>query len=167
MFSTHQQEAFSRAFVAEVASAAGVKVQAGATPDDDSIDLTLGTAGGGGRIRSPKLDVQVKCTGAPVPAGDLRFPLKLKNYDDLRPPREAFQSPRILVVVLVPTDADRWIEHAHDETILRHAAFWTSLHGAPAVDNQNSVTVTLPAANRFTTDTLKSMFRRLGEGEGP
>lgn len=86
MYITHQQEEFSRAFVHAVASAAGFKVQPGATPDDDSVDLSISARGPFGRVRSPKVDVQAKCWMVePGEAESLSYPLKTKNYDDLRP----------------------------------------------------------------------------------
>ncbi|GMV38308.1 MAG: hypothetical protein AMXMBFR64_00240 [Myxococcales bacterium] len=97
MFLAHQQEEFSRACVHAVASAVGFKVQAGASPDDDSVDLTISDRGLRGAVRSPKIDVQLKCLMGGVRGADLPYPLKRKNYDDRCPPRVDFQVPRVLV----------------------------------------------------------------------
>lgn len=167
MHITQQQEEFSRAFVHAVASAAGLKVQAGATPDDDSVDLTVSSRGPMGTLRSPRLDVQLKCTMADAPEGDLTFPLKRKNYDDLRGPIVQFQVPRILVVVFVPEDVGQWVSDASDSLILRHTARWACLHGKPATSNTATVSVVLTGAQRFTVRELTAMMARVGRGESP
>lgn len=81
---SNQKEQFSAAYVRAIASAAGYAVSRPEV-DDDSVDRTLSARGGNGSLRSPKLDIQLKCTarrysGHPL----LRFPLRRKNYDDLR-----------------------------------------------------------------------------------
>lgn len=75
-----QKEQFSIAYVRAVASVAAAKVSR-VEVDDDSVDVTLERSGG----CAPRLDLQLKCTGVDDhPAGVVTFPLKLKNYDDLR-----------------------------------------------------------------------------------
>ncbi|WP_082429524.1 DUF4365 domain-containing protein [Pseudanabaena sp. 'Roaring Creek'] len=53
-------------------------------PDDDSIDWTLSTrVTGSVLVRSPKIDIQLKCTATDcLHADHLSFPLKRKNYDE-------------------------------------------------------------------------------------
>ncbi len=148
-----QKEQFSIAFVRAVAAVAGVKVLR-TEVDDDSIDIGLERAGG----CAPKLDLQLKCTADPLPTGgDISFPLKLKNYDDLR---RATVAPRWLVTLFVPTDCADWLTVANPptEVVLRRCAWWTSLDGLPDVDNTSSVTVELPRGNLFTPEALKSKF---------
>lgn len=65
---SHQQEAFSRAYVRAVAAAAGFRVQDGPEPDDDSIDITISARGPGSTLRSPKVDLQLKCRLGPLTA---------------------------------------------------------------------------------------------------
>ncbi|TMQ03029.1 MAG: DUF4365 domain-containing protein [Deltaproteobacteria bacterium] len=67
----HQQEEFSRAFIYAISAAAGLKFNHAATPDDDSVDVTISTRGLRGTTRSPRLDIQTKCqmseaTGDPI-----------------------------------------------------------------------------------------------------
>ena len=145
-----QKEQFSIAYLRAVAAVAGVKVLR-TDVDDDSVDIGLERAGG----CAPKLDIQLKCTAEPLPdSGDISFPLKLKNYNDLRRPTVA---PRWLVTLFVPTNCSEWltIGTPPNEILLRRCAWWTSLAGQPVVDNTSSVTVRLPRANLFTPDALK------------
>jgi hypothetical protein len=167
MHITHRQEEFSRAFVQAIASAAGFKTQPGATPDDDSVDLTISARGPHGGVRSPKVDVQLKCVMGLVPADHLSYPLKLKNYQDLSPPAAEFQVPRILVVVVVPHAVDDWASHTPESLVLRHQAYWQCLHGMPATLNTATVTVAIPVTNAFTAQTLTDMMNRVGQGGQP
>lgn len=78
-----QKQQFSFAFLRAVSAVAGLAISRSDT-DDDSIDATLAVRGGAGTIKSPKLDLQLKCTAMSPPAGDaFNFVLKRKNYDDL------------------------------------------------------------------------------------
>jgi hypothetical protein len=164
---THRQEEFSRAYVHAIASAAGLKVQPGATPDDDSVDLTISARGPRGLVRSPRVDVQLKCWIGQVEGDALSYALKLKNYEDLRPPMAEFQVPRILVLVAVPQDPGEWATHTSDSLILRYRAYWTCLHGEPETANTTVVTVKIPAANELTTAWLSAMMARVGQGGRP
>jgi hypothetical protein len=102
-----QGQRFSFAYVRAVASVAGYGVNESET-DDDSVDLTIAQRGGGGTVRSPKLDLQVKHKRTVAPLADLiPYPLPVKNYQELR--GNDFQVPRILVVVLVPDNVSTWL----------------------------------------------------------
>ena len=105
-----QKEHFSYAYARAVAATAAVSV---ATPevDDDSVDLILSQKATGTAFRSPRLEVQVKCAeegAVTVSATHIHFPLKLKNYDELRP--DDVLVPRILLVVLVPATLGQWLK---------------------------------------------------------
>lgn len=115
LHSTHQMEQFSRAYVHAVASAAGFNVFPPSEIDDDSVDVTIADKGPRGTIRSPRLDVQLKCTqGEPTFVDPLPFELKkLKNYDDLR--HSDYMVPRILVDLYVPDDVTTWVAHSEQE----------------------------------------------------
>ena len=143
----NQKEQFSAAYAQAVASVVGLKVSK-CEVDDDSIDITFERTGG----LAERVDIQLKCTAEPLPAkGDLKFPLKLKNYEDLARPTIM---PRILVVLFVPEDCENWMEISPERAILKHAAWWLSLEGAADTDNGTSVTLTIPRTNLFTPDVL-------------
>lgn len=76
MHITHRQEAFSLAYVRAVAATAGFRVQDGTQPDDDSVDLTIAARGPGGTVRSPKVDLQLKCQLG-LPADEPTWPYDL------------------------------------------------------------------------------------------
>ena len=135
MHVTHQQEEFSRAYIYAVAAAAGMKFSPAAAPDDDSVDVMIS------------------------------FPLKAKNYEDLR--HTDYQTPRILVVVFVPEQVRDWTAHTEQALVLRYCAYWWSLGGLPASSNQRSTTVHLPRTNLFNVAGLEALMDRIGGGASP
>lgn len=160
-----QKEQFSFAYVRAVAAAAQVSVSE-PTVDDDSIDLILQQRTGGGRVRSPRVEAQVKCTAAkPVQPAHIAYPLKLKNYDELRPTNVLV--PRILIVVLVPDDVADWLNHSEPELAMRRCGYWMSLRGEPATTNSTNVTVHVPRAHQFTVAGLQNMMQRISNQQNP
>ena len=159
-----QKEEFSRAYVRAVAAVAGF-AWSQPSVDDDSIDLTLAAKGGNGTFRSPKLDLQLKCHAALMPLDShMSYPLKLKNYNELR---DIFLVPRILVVVLVPDKVVDWLNHSEAELQLRRSGYWVNLRGLPASANTTTVTVQIPRHQLFTPDELRQIMQRIGAGGSP
>jgi Domain of unknown function (DUF4365) len=99
-----QKQQLSVAYVHTVAAHAGYTCQVEIV-DDDSVDVVIGATGyvhHQAVLRSPRLAVQLKATSTLQPrAKYLAFPLKRKNYQDLR---ERNHIPRILLVLLLPDD---------------------------------------------------------------
>jgi hypothetical protein len=153
------QEQVSKAFILAMASLAGCSV-AEPKPDDDSIDWTLSC-----RLapRRPKLDLQVKSTNDGTGTeGAIHYPLKRKNYDELI--LADLLTPRLLVLVVVPPDPLAWLTASPEALVLRHCAYWVSLRGLPATDNETSVTVQVPRANLFDVSALMGLMQMLNEG---
>jgi hypothetical protein len=160
-----QKQQFSFAYARAVAAAAKVAVNEPSV-DDDSVDLSFRKRGGGGTVRSPQLDAQLKCTeSANIHPGHIAYPLKLKNYDELRPTN--LLVPRILIVVTVPDDLTDWLKHSEDELAMRKCGYWLSLRGMAATTNQTNVTVHLPRANVFSVAQLIQMMQRIGNRQDP
>lgn len=158
-------EQLSKAYVQAVAAAAACKFDVPSI-DDDSIDVTLSKRTRGTLIMSPKLDLQLKSTGIDCRREhDIAFPLRIKNYDDLR--AENVAVPRILVVILVPVDTGDWTRLSEQELTLKHCAYWCSLRGAPTVPNETSRTIPIPRTQLFDRDTLDGIFGRLANGDLP
>ncbi len=160
-----QKEQFSIAYVGAVVATAGYS-SSSPNVDDDSVDLCVAARGGRGSIRSPRLDLQLKCTSRHTPAnGELRFPLKTKNYDDLR--HDDLHVPRLLVVVVVPDDITKWIHQTEEEMALRRCGFWKSLCGEPERPNKSAVTVTIPTSQVFSPEALAATMEQIARGERP
>jgi hypothetical protein len=165
MDQNEQKQQFSVAVVRAVAAVCGL---AYATPDtdDDSIDATIARRGGGGSVRSPKLDLQLKCTSAhDMIGGELSYPVPVKNYDELR--ATDLMVPRILVMVLVPTAVEEWMTCSPASLVLRKCAYWTSLRGLPDTGNTHTVNVQVPGSQPFDPAQLSAIFARLSANELP
>jgi hypothetical protein len=162
---TQQKEQFSLAYLRAVAAVAGYALYRPEV-DDDSVDWGLAARGDAGTTRRPRLEVQLKCTARDVmDAEHVRFPLKRKNYHDLR--HDDLLVPRILVVVLVPPGVADWIRQTEEELAMRHAGYWVSLRGRPDLPNEETVTVQLPRAQRLTPVALQQIMKRINDGGTP
>jgi hypothetical protein len=157
-----QKEQFSIAYVQAVVAVAGFNIYR-VDVDEDSIDLGVAATGAKNFPRSPKLDLQLKCTAGDVLQDDaVHFPLKIKNYDDLR---ANSLTPHLLVVVLVPEDVLQWLQHSEEELIMRRCGYWMSLRNAADIDNETSVTVRLPREQAFTPEVLRQIMHKINDGE--
>lgn len=159
MTEEQQKEQFSIAYVRAVAAVASVNVYRPEV-DDDSIDIGFCTRMVGNRTQRPQIEAQLKCTSQIAVGGsEFRFPLKIKNYNDLR-----IESivPRILILLTVPDSVAEWTEQTAEQLVLRKAAFWTSLVGLPETANSASVTVSVPKLQLFDATALRQL---LGLGE--
>lgn len=160
-----QKEEFSNAFIQAVAATAGFGL---ARPwvDDDSVDWSIAQAGGSGTVRSPRLDLQLKSSSSVQIRDDvIPFPLKIKNYEDLRATNCLV--PRILVVVLLPKEVDDWLELSDEQLVMRHCAYWMSLCGMEEVENESRVTVKVPIEQKFDTQSLSTIMELISKGERP
>ncbi|HAA30403.1 MAG TPA: hypothetical protein DCE56_25340 [Cyanobacteria bacterium UBA8553] len=160
-----QKEEFSYAYIYAVASAVGYSFQRATTPlDQVGVDVTITAVPETPQSkRLTLLDLQVKCTSRDVLTDDeIRYPLPIKNYEELR--YEEHSVPRILVLVVVPDNSDEWLYQSQAKLCLKHCGYWISLRGQPATQNQETVTVYLPRKNMFTVDALKSMMQRIKTG---
>lgn len=162
---SQRKEQFSNAYLQALSSVAGFSPQPPGV-DDDSIDWTVAARGGNGTVRSPRLDLQLKCKAASIPNRDhISYALKLKNYDDLRP--ENVLVPRILVVVFVPDEIESWLEQSEERLSMKRCGYWVSLRGMEGVQNRHTVTVRLPRSNLFTVSALESIMQRISNRESP
>ena len=157
--STDEEEALSRVYVQAVAARAGY-VTSNCDLDRDGVDLRVHA---GGDMR-PALDLQLKATINLREASDgfLRFPLKQRNYDLLRIDT---QTPRLLVLLDLPTEWDHWMTITEQELILRRCAFWLSLAGCEEKPNRSSITVQIPPENRFDVNTLRALMELSRRGK--
>lgn len=162
---SQRMEQFSVAYVRAVAATAGYSTYI-PEPDDDSVDLGLAARGGGGTTRSPRLEMQLKCTYCGVlDDAEIKYPLKIKNYEDLRP--DNVLVPRILVVVIVPEALDGWLAHSEDSLSLHNCGYWMSLRGLGETVNTHSKTVALPRAQQYTVKQVQQIMSRIAGGGLP
>jgi hypothetical protein len=160
-----QKQQLSVAYVHAVAARAGYTCQV-QTVDEDSVDVLIGARGyvhHQAVIRSPRLEIQLKATSSlRLGATHLTFPLKRKNYDELR---AIALIPRLLLVLLLPEKPAEWIETSEECMISRRCAYWLSLLGMPETGNTSSVSVRLPRSQQFNMGQLQGLMQRVSRQE--
>jgi hypothetical protein len=113
---------------------------------------------------NPQLYVQLKCTSrAILDENYLKYPLKVKNHEELRDPQQ--YPPLILVAVVVPDHINDWLYQSEEELCLKRYGYWISLAEEASTENQETVTVSIPRENRFTVNALKSLMQCIARGE--
>ena len=159
----------SYAYLYAVAVRAGIACESGNRHEDGiGVDAKL-------RIRerfdvnstltSFTVDIQLKSTSVIVGEANDRYSHKLpiKNYNELRSTECA--APQLLVVLQLPNDDNQWLTHSVEELVFRKCAFWLSLRGAPASDNETSRTVYIPKRNWLSVESLRDLMARFSRME--
>ncbi len=165
MDENQQKEQFSNAYFRAVVATAGYNVYK-PDLDDDSVDWGMGERGGKGMFRSPRVELQLKCTSQDVVKDSyVAFPLPVKNYHDLR--HTDYQVPRILMVIVVPKDANAWLVQTETSLALHRCGYWLSLRGYPDVPNVDTITVRLPRAQVVGVADVRQIMQRVGGGGLP
>jgi Domain of unknown function (DUF4365) len=160
-----QKELFSNAYLQAVSATAGFQSYR-PMPDIDKSDWVIAAPGPKQTVRSPKVEVQLKCTSRDVLNDDqLAFFVDLETYDNLRDP--AHMVPKILVVVIVPRIVNDWVRHSEENLQLHHCGYWLSIRGWPESENKSGETVHISRSQQFTVEALLRMMERLGAGEMP
>ena len=163
MYGTNKKEEFSRAYICAIASQLGYN-SGDFRVDDDSVDIMFKALySKTSKIRNPQIHFQLKCTNTPFNKdGYLHFPLKIKNYNDLRGDNHA--NPCYLVVLCVPEDEKDWIEIKPEEMILRYSAYWLSLKDEPTVKNNTNITVKIPKQQKLDKESFQMLMNKASEG---
>lgn len=152
LFENDVASALSIAYVQAIAARAGYSCGEPPGPDRDSVDIQIAASG----AMRPKLDLQLKAsTRLEGSEPEFRYPIKSKNYNDLRVDT---QTPRLLVVLDLPAEREQWLQVTTAELIIRRAAYWRSLRGEPETSNSSSVTIFIPKANIFDVEALTRLM---------
>lgn len=163
LYITHKKEQFSLAYIQAIATYSGCNIGK-YNVDDDSVDILLAKRNIVGKVLdTAELNIQLKCTEYFFGKdGCMHYPLPIKNYNDLRL-RSA--SPRILVVLQIPTDYNKWLKQGKNFLLLRHCAYWANIKDLEDSKNTTSVTVKIYQHNMFTPELLCSMMEKIADGE--
>jgi hypothetical protein len=111
------------------------------------------------------VEIQLKATSQQPVLQDGRYSyaLAVDHYNKLR--LTECGSPRLLVVLFLPPDPSRWLEHSEEALIARRCAYWVSLYGAPVSENRTSQTIYIPLANVFSVENLRAVLSRFARQE--
>lgn len=160
----------SYAYLHAVAAQAGVGCEvAGRHDDNTGVDAKLtGWGPFSGYRQEVDIKVQLKATvKSPAIVGEtLSYSLTgIERYNDLR--TDTVATPRILVVLFLPAERSRWLEHSEQALKLRECAYWVSLRGAQESSNKTAQTIYLPRAQRFDPEGLHALMDRISRNEIP
>lgn len=149
------QEQLSLSYVRSVIFRTGFRLSSPEV-DDHGID---GTIVNPERRGINRVDFQLKATTR-YGIGDtaISYDLRVEDYNRLVLDDDV---PRVLILFIMPDDADEWLAQSEDELCLRKCAYWVSLMGLPASSNSSSVRVSVPLTNVFDLNGLHDMFRQL------
>jgi hypothetical protein len=160
-----QKQQLSVAYVHAVAARAGFTCQV-QNVDDDSVDVQIGAKGyvhDRSVICSPRIEVQLKATSSlNLKPNYLSFPLRLKNYQELR---AMTLIPRLLVVFVLPKNASEWMETSEECMISRRCAYWASLLGMSETRNTSKVSIRLPRSQQFNVAQLQGLMQKISSQE--
>ncbi|CAK0768454.1 hypothetical protein CCP3SC1AL1_4480002 [Gammaproteobacteria bacterium] len=122
----------------------------------------------GGYREEIDIKVQLKATTIkPIDHGkSWSYALKgIHRYDDLRKP--TVSTPRILVVLFLPSNSEDWLTLDDKGLVLRKCAYWVSLRNAKPSVNTTTQTVYLPKNHRFDPKGLSALMARLSNNDIP
>ena len=161
MTSQNIESELSYAYLHAVCSKAGISCKPGDRHDDGAgVDAEINYRGPLKHpyLRDVQLNVQLKATtNQPViiERGFSYFLQGTTRYDKLR----TNDSPiyKILVVLFLPENSDEWLNCSEEELILKKAAYWVNLYGAPSVDTTSGTTIYIPTSNILTPDVLLNL----------
>jgi hypothetical protein len=109
------------------------------------------------------LRIQLKATinrGAET-ATHIAFPFRgIEQYNRLR--MNTGEPHRILIVLFLPEDAIDWLSITDNELLLKQAAYWVCLYGAPTSLNDTVQTIYIPKANLLTPNSLIELCKQIG-----
>lgn len=162
----------SYAYLHAVVSNAGMACEAVSRHQDsagvDARIIAWGPFPGTEWCQEVDLKVQLKATvKAPsLVNGCLSYSLAgVSRYDDLR--SDCVSVPRILVVLFLDEDRDRWLTQTENALSLQRCAYWVSLRGANASGNKTAQTVYFPKSQRFDSTGLKALMAAVAQNNVP
>lgn len=86
----------------------------------------------------------------------------MKNYEELR---QRSQTPRLLIVLVLPKEREEWLVFSPEELIARRCCYWHSLADAPEVPNQSSRQVRISKKQVFSPEQLRTLLIRASRFE--
>ena len=167
MIKAKRQEELSISYLHAVCSVQGISMEI-QRHDDDGIDVMLHQEKSIDRQDVPKyrvqISVQLKSTSSNFTESDtfLSYPLKKKNYDDLRAPAS---TKAFLFLFIMPKDEKHWVSHSIDELLIRKCMYWVDLNDLPDSKNKNTVSVQIPKVQIVSPDLLDELLTQVAEEE--
>lgn len=163
-----QQEEISKAYLHAVAAHCGYTVGSW-SQDHGGIDATIAAAHlvGAGRLSKPKVDIQLKATRrTDVEREDyIAWQLDAPHYDCLIADATV---PHLLVVLLLPPNAEQTIEHTVNHLLIRRCAYYLQMTGLPVRESSAaSKVVHIKKSQPFDPKALHKIMESISQGVRP
>lgn len=155
------QSKLSEMYLEIVIHQAGCNKTSPKPEEDVGIDYHLRLPTQKDRIGRPVLDIQLKSVREHKLRGkgdQIVYDCPAQNYNDLISTDDTI--PRILVLVIMPTDLDTWVSITEEELAMKLKAYYLSLRGEKESKNSDSQKVDIPKKNIFNVDTLKQIIAK-------
>lgn len=164
-----RQEDMSVAYLTALCAANGYTLMK-EDHDNDGVDRTIKCKGKPEETcvrTSPKLDVQLKaCYSNHLrfnSDGSVIYDLEAKNYNILVDKERI--TPIILVVLNMHEDEALWIDQTRDYLKITKCAYWICLMGQPSTQNVATKTITIPASNILSKESLKKIMIKVANNQ--
>lgn len=164
-----RQEDMSVAYLTALCAANGYTLMQ-EEHDNDGVDRTIKCKGKPDEAcirKSPKLDIQLKaCYSTHLrmnPDGSVNYDLEAKNYNILVDKDRI--TPIILVVLHMYEDESLWIDQTPDYLKITKCAYWICLMGQTSTENTTTKTITIPASNILSKESLKSIMIKVANDQ--
>ncbi len=110
------------------------------------------------------LELQVKSTtkdGINESKEIIKYPLKVKNYNDLIDRKRNFSTTLLLVLFILPTDIKKWVEMNQEELMIRKCAYWFFPENeTESTGNESTKTITINKRNLLSIDNFNQLFEK-------
>jgi hypothetical protein len=148
------KERLSIAYATAVTARAGCELTE-VRVDRNGIDATI-RAIRGTRV---KIDIQLKATSSPlIEQESIKFDFDISGYNSLR--STVIQAPQLLVVLVLPQDAEEWLVADAQSLAFKKCAYWSNLCGMPESRNMSTIRLSLPLGQMFHPNALRDLMRR-------
>ncbi len=162
---TLKKEALSEAYVRAVVAKAGYNF--GKYDHDMGIDGIIKDVreiNGGYRAVGFGIEFQLKSSWTVTfENGDLVYDLEVKNYNDLI--SWDGSNPAILILFVMPSDENEWLDSSEQRLEIRHCAWWCSLDGLPRSTNSSTQRIRIPKAQVFSPIELEKLMDKVRNGD--
>lgn len=108
------------------------------------------------------IDLQLKCTtenGVFVDEACIKYDLEVKNYNDLVHRRAEGIVPLILILVVLPSDQNEWVNIDDNGVLLRRSAYWFRPNGDDEYsENVSTKRVSIPYSNKLDLNCFDNFY---------
>jgi hypothetical protein len=108
------------------------------------------------------IDIQLKATTEDqiIPQGNLvKYDLEVKTYNDLVTRMNDGQAPLVLIVFILPSNRNAWVQINPNELRFRKHAYWYQPgSGAALSSNVSTVRIDLLSANMLDINSFQSLY---------